>query len=270
MNRIIFLLIAMFASMLMAVPVVAKQFPAEGSWVFTAGNGPGSGLSVARNGERMMIILNTYDEMGEPVWLFAGSALQVDEGDGPDVFAAPLRKVSNGSCLDCPFNAGEIVASQRSIEIQFNHPNQGELRLLPESGQQRFTIKKVNVGQRAIPSDDFPDLSGEWIYVINTDSDDETGDDFIMRRNWVRLPDTFEFGRGLIRYGRNAPNPGPLLTCGTDVIDAVEKVTGCILWTGINPAGTANALDINHQQMVFELWSVKGQLVGYRMPEYEG
>ncbi|GAB4184261.1 MAG: hypothetical protein Tsb002_07080 [Wenzhouxiangellaceae bacterium] len=234
------------------------QSPFEGAWSFTDEQGPGSGLMLVRNGPRVMAVLTTYAQSGEPVWRIASGSLQFREDQADAYFSAPLAAVTGGSCLDCPFEPGQILPLSQQLEIRFDSATSGELSLQPDRGQQRFRIRKLNVGARLALTDPLPELAGDWVYVM--DFRGRFG--FPFQVNQVLRSDiTSADGLRLLAF-----NSG--LECLLDQTAARDSIRSCAFWDTIpNPtAQTPRGRGIDADQMVLWSWSGNGLLHAFRLP----
>jgi len=88
--------------------------------------GRGSGLSIDRQGDKMIVTIQSYRADGEPVWYFAEGT--VENG----VFRADYHQIAGGSPLYAVGNSPRQVHKVGRLILTFDNQRQGTLWLLPD------------------------------------------------------------------------------------------------------------------------------------------
>lgn len=125
--------------------------------------GRGSGISIDRQGDKMIVTVQSYNSQGQPVWYFAEGAL------AHGVFRADYHQIAGGSPLYAVGNSPRQVQKAGHMILTFDNQRQGTLWLapdlthLPEQGLAVFPVSiKRYVTAASLPTEA---LSGRWVLV---------------------------------------------------------------------------------------------------------
>ena len=157
--------ILLLATTLSAFGFDGQVAPREGLW-WRAGES-GSGLSIEREEETLVVAFYTYRESGEPIWYLAVGDL-VDS-----TFEAPLKEYAGGSCFECrPFQENMVVDDTSMVRIEFEGVSYANMWI---DDSERIPIRSFQFGipYRQIGVEDeqdhlrpvlIPEMTGEWVF----------------------------------------------------------------------------------------------------------
>ncbi len=136
-------------------------------WVDEAGlygqAGHGSGLTIDRQGNQMIVTIQSYTADGQPVWYFAEG--QLVNG----VFQADYHQIVGGAPLYTAGNRPREVHKMGRLILTFDNQQHGTLWLLPEFThlpEQGIAVFPVSIRRylsSATATEDF--LQGQWVLV---------------------------------------------------------------------------------------------------------
>jgi hypothetical protein len=123
--------------------------------------GRGSGINIDRQGDQMIVTLQTYNAAGQPVWYFAEGTLS------HGVFQADYHQIAGGSPLYAVGNSPREIHKVGRLILTFDNQRKGTLWLLPELThlpEQGMSVFPVSI-RRYLTSSSKPTeaLRGDWL-----------------------------------------------------------------------------------------------------------
>ena len=175
--------------------------------------GRGSGLSIDRQGDKMIVTIQSYTADGQPVWYFAEG--MVKNG----VFRADYHQIAGGSPLYAVGNSPRQVHKVGHLILTFDNQRQGTLWLLPDFvhlPEQGIAVFPVSI-RRYLTSGSTPSemLQGTWLLAGTTDTTDDGRPE----------PRQLVFGQG--RFLKDAKVQGQGKTLLMEFVAADKRVLRC-------------------------------------------
>ncbi len=108
-----------------------RHVPENGFWWINENDvygqtGRGSGLSIDRQGDSLIVTLQSYTNNGDPVWYFAEGMLR------HGVFQAEYHRITGGSPLYAAGDGPHQISRAGRLILAFDNQRQGTLWMIPE------------------------------------------------------------------------------------------------------------------------------------------
>ncbi len=209
-------------------------------WVDEAGlygqAGRGSGLSIDRQGDKMIVTIQSYGADGQPVWYFAEGIVK------NGVFRADYHQIAGGSPLYAMGNSPRQVHKVGHLILTFDNQRQGTLWLLPDFvhlPEQGIPVFPVSI-RRYLTSGSSPSetLQGTWLLAGTAE----------ITKDGRPEPRQLVFGKG--RFQKGAKTQGQGETSLMEFVATDKRVLRCQLGadkslrhcTLLSPLGKALAM----------------------------
>lgn len=158
---------------LLSQPAVAGQFIQSGYWAIDGEAGPGSGVNINVQNNRLAITVLTYDNSGNATWFVSNGSL-VNQGQSLPSYTGDLLSAVSGTRIDREgFSPAQFVDSGDDVNIIFDGTTTGLIEI--NGVEKRIRYLQFAGKSDVIPgeldqeySNQLPDLEGEWLFVFRS------------------------------------------------------------------------------------------------------